>query len=172
VFLVNPVGEEPEFVQSLISELAALRDEGILTLIFENLLIKLSRYIHIATHTFIHRQILRLFLLNTHSTTREIINRLQQFIPDFSQLTKENYIYYKDLEPWYKYFMDRMTPRLNDRNAKFLFDFMSYLENPAALQQSTALTSQTPLQSQSQSQQTQRVESPQEQQPQPQSHSE
>lgn len=143
------VAEELEFVQSLASELAVLREEALTTLIFENLFIKLSRHIHIAAHTFTHRQILRLLLLTSHLTTREAITRLQQLVPEASQLTKENYDYFKELKPWYRYFIDRMNLRLNDRNAKFLFDFVAYLDNPTATQQTPT---QVQIQSQSQSQ--------------------
>jgi hypothetical protein len=118
-----------------VSELVTLREESLTTLIWENFLLKLSRHIYISTHTFIHRQLLRLLILSTHLTTREIIARTQQLVPDPSQLTKENYTHYKDLKPWYKLFIDRMNPRLNERNAKFIFDFMTYLDNPEAIQQ-------------------------------------
>lgn len=112
---------EVEFIHSAVSELILLKDERIAKLILDHL----SKFRHVSL--WLHRQLSRYLLSQTHLHTREIVTYLSDWIqrPDAEHNGKDYYVTLAEsteLQSLYQQLLDKFGNRLNDRNAKHVID--------------------------------------------------
>jgi len=112
---------EVEFVHSAISELILLKDERLSKLVLDHL----SKFRHVSL--WLHRQLSRYLLSQTHLHTREIVTYISDWIqrPDSTLSGTDYHVTLADsteLQSIYQQLLDKFGNRLNDRNAKHVID--------------------------------------------------
>ncbi len=112
---------EVEFIHSAVSELILLKDERVSKLVLDHL----SKYRHVSL--WLHRQLARYLLAQSHLHTREIVAYISDWIqrPDTEHNGKDYHVTLADsteLQSVYQNLLDKFGNRLNDRNAKHVID--------------------------------------------------
>eukprot|EP00005_Dracoamoeba_jomungandri_P000959 CAMPEP_0174254276 /NCGR_PEP_ID=MMETSP0439-20130205/3609_1 /TAXON_ID=0 /ORGANISM="Stereomyxa ramosa, Strain Chinc5" /LENGTH=288 /DNA_ID=CAMNT_0015335767 /DNA_START=1046 /DNA_END=1912 /DNA_ORIENTATION=- len=109
------VTEEPAFIQSLVTLLINNKNVGIKTVVENFLWSKLE------VSVVVHKQLIR-YLMETHTklTTRELQAALEK-----TTSTK----YHEKLQGAYELFLHRVSPRINQNNAGFLYEYLGLVSS-------------------------------------------
>jgi len=109
------IWEEESFIQSLVTELIAAKNQLLRSSVFDNFLMKYKDH-----SIFLHKQLVR-FLMEAHIgiALKDLISYLERLIPwESDEQVREKVM------PAYELLQNRLGNRLNEQNAAFLFQWL------------------------------------------------